>query len=110
MLDKLEGLVGSIEWESLSVQSRKSYMTAWIRFNDFLSVDWTDATPEDVVAWVYRLAQTDMTSTIETRVAGVSYFYRMFEIRQSLCQSQSESGLTCSTTQDREGESKKTCP
>ena len=26
-----------------------------------------------------------------------------------MCQSQSESGLTCSTTQDREGESKKTC-
>lgn len=71
--------MGSIEWEALSEQTRKSYMTAWLRFTEFLSVEWKDATPEDVVAWVYALAQTDMASTVETRIAGVSYFYRMFE-------------------------------
>ena len=79
MFDKMEDVVDSFEWKSLSEQTRKSYMTAWLRFNEFLSMDWKDATPEDVVAWVHRLAQTDMTSSVETRIAGVSYFYRMFE-------------------------------
>ena len=78
MFRTMEDVVGSIEWESLSEQTRKSYMTAWLRFKEFLPVDWKEATPEDVVAWVQTLAETVMTSTVETRIAGVSYFYRMF--------------------------------
>ena len=78
MFRTMEDVVGSIEWESLSEQTRKSYLTAWLRFNEFLPVDWKEATPEDVVAWVQTLAETVMTSTVETRIAGVSYFYRMF--------------------------------
>ena len=43
---------------------RKSYMTAWLRFKEFLPVDWKEAAPEDVVAWVQTLAETVMTSTV----------------------------------------------
>ena len=39
-------------------------MTAWLRFKEFLPVDWKEAAPEDVVAWVQTLAETVMTSTV----------------------------------------------
>ena len=78
MFGTMEDVIGSIEWESLSEQTKKSYMTAWSQFNEYLPVDWKDATPEDVVAWIQALAEKVRASTVETRIAGVSYFYRMF--------------------------------